>query len=115
MAKKDFSKLTGNPVYTDIQNVTEEPVVQKTTRKERKTYTKEELDEFRKTCKTQGKKDAGLPRINLAFRQDIFDYITVMARVRGETMTQFVNLILAQYMEENQEIYQKALEFRNLL
>ena len=34
-------------------------------------------------------------------------------RVRGETITGFVNHLIEKCIDENQEVYQKALEFRN--
>ena len=61
-------------------------------------------------------KPAGkLPRINMAFTPELHDYITVMAQVTGQTMTQFVNQVLQQYKDTHNELYQKAVEFRNSL
>ena len=61
-------------------------------------------------------KPAGkLPRINMAFTPELHDYITVMAQVTGQTMTQFVNQVLQQNKDTHNELYQKAVEFRNSL
>ena len=57
---------------------------------------------------TQGKKGLKLPRINLAFSPSNLDYIRVMAGIRGESMTQFVNRVIDQHREENGEKYKAA-------
>ena len=56
-----------------------------------------------------------LPRINMAFSPELHDYISVMAQVSGMTMTQFVNRVLQQYKDAHNEVYLKAVEFRNSL
>ena len=125
MAKKDFTKVNTGRVYDTIeaataeqeQNISQNQETQETQekRKERRTYNEQEALEFMQTLKTSGRKGVKLPRINLAFSPDIYDYIQTMSRVRGENMTQFVNLALRQHMEENRDIYEKAIEFRNSL
>ena len=125
MAKKDFTKVNTGRVYDTIaaataeqeQNISQNQETQETQekRKERRTYNEQEALEFMQKLKTSGRKGVKLPRINLAFSPDIYDYIQTMSRVRGENMTQFVNLALRQHMEENRDIYEKAIEFRNSL
>jgi hypothetical protein len=51
----------------------------------------------------------------MAFSPKAYDFITCMARVRGETITAFVNHLIEKCIDDNQEIYQKALEFRDSL
>ena len=63
--------------------------------------------------KTSGHKGVKLPRINVAFAPDTYEYIQTMAQVRGETMTRFIDHIIRRSMEENAETYAKAIEFRN--
>lgn len=114
MAKKDFSTVNTNPVYSTIAEATapaEAPGVTEP-RKERKTYTQAKKDEYQATLRTAGRKGCKLPRINLAFAPDLYDYVRTMARARGETITDFCNHVLRQSMEENQEVYEKAIEFR---
>ena len=65
--------------------------------------------------KTSGHKGVKLPRVNLAFAPDVYEYIKTMSRVRGENMTVFVNLALRQYMNDHRELYDKAIEFREAL
>lgn len=62
---------------------------------------------------TAGRKGAKLPRMNIAFAPEIYDYIQTMSRVRGETLTDFVNHVLRQSMDDYADIYKKAQEFRN--
>lgn len=125
MAKKDFSQINTGRVYNTIAEATAEPAqeikeVSETqekhkTRKPRKTYTEQEAAELLQELKTSGRKGLKLPRINLAFAPDIYNYIQIMSRVRGENMTDFVNIALRQHMEEHRDLYEKAIEFRNSL
>lgn len=109
---KDFSS-SAQRVKTYISEAVtaaEEP-----TRKARKTYSEEEAAAFLEEGHTSGRKGVKLPRINVAFKPSVYEYISTMARVRGETMTDFINLVLEKHMDDNQEIYKKALEFRKSL
>lgn len=59
---------------------------------------------------TQGRKGMKMQRINMAFTPTNIDYIRVMAAIRGQTMTQFVNAIIAQDREQNGDAYEAAKE-----
>ena len=122
MAKKtDFSNINTDRVYKQIAEATAEPVPTENDpqelpqRRKRKVYTEEEAAAIMQTMKTAGYKGVNLPRINIAFAPDVYNYVTIMAQVRGQTTTQFVNHILRLSMEENKELYNKAIEFRNSL
>lgn len=124
MAKKDFSRVNTGRVYDTIAAATAEPEetqeiaeVQKESvgRKPRRTYNEQEAAEALHALRTSGKKGLKLPRINLAFAPDTYEYVQIMSRVRGETMTDFVNIALRQHMEEHRDVYNKAIEFRNSL
>lgn len=125
MAKKDFSQVNTGRVYDTIAAATAEPEqevqevqeIQETEkkRKPRKEYTAQERLNFIQEMKTAGRKGVKLPRINLAFAPDVYEYIQIMSRVRGESMTDFVNIALRQHMEEHRDLYDKAIEFRNSL
>lgn len=118
MAKKDFTAAASRVMdsISDAQNTTETrdltdtPVKRK---KERKTYSEAETQEFIESGHTSGRKGVKLSRINMAFTPENYDFIRTMARVRGETITSFVNSMVSQYREEHGEIYRKALEFRD--
>ena len=123
--KKDFSGINTSPVYATISEATtpaedlkapmlEEPAAGKT-RKDRKTYTDQEKIDMMLVMQTSGRKGVKLPRINLAFSPDNYEFIKTMAQVRGQSMTDFVNDVLRKCKEENMEIYAKAIEFRNSL
>ena len=113
---KDFT-ATKNRVKNTIAEATAdttETVVQEESseRKERKTYTEQEAQEFMTLNGTSGRKGLHLPRINMAFTPANYDYIQTMSRVRGETITAFVNRIMDESREANNELYQSAVEFR---
>lgn len=65
--------------------------------------------------KTAGRKGCRLPRINMAFAPELYDYVKTMSKVSGLTLTEFVNTVIKQYMDTHREQYDKALEFRNNL
>lgn len=135
MAKKDFSSMDTGRLYEAIAEATaapeQEPAAVQETQQEqeaaqeqysydgpgRKTYKAESAEalELMNSFKTNGRKGLHLPRINLAFSPENYDYITTMARVRGENLTQFVNKIISEHKAEHHEIYDKAVEFRNSL
>lgn len=130
MTKKDFTQVNTNRVYDAIAEATAEPETPAEKipmldeseaqelfpkKKERKTYSEKERQEIMKTLKTAGYKGCKLPRINLAFAPDVYDYISTMSQVRGQTMTAFVDHVLRKSMQENAEIYAKAIEFKNSL
>ena len=122
MAKKDFTNINTNRVYSTIAEATAEPAqeaeeVQEEhkTRKERKTYTEQEAAEIIQSMNTSGRKGIKLPRINLAFSPANYEYIETMARVRGQNLTEFINYVIDQHRADHQDTYKKALEFRDSL
>lgn len=120
--KKDFSAAAtqaAGELYSTIADATAVPDVQEVqevqkTRKERKTYSEQELQEFKDTLSTTGKKGAGLDRINMGFSHPNYEYIKTMARVRGETITAFVNAVFDHQREIHADTYRRALEFRDM-
>lgn len=121
MAKIDFSQVNTGRVYDTIADATAEPQEAQETagtqeeRKERRTYSEQEAAKYLRDMKTSGRKGLKLPRVNLAFAPDIYDYIQTMSRVTGMNMTDFTNYVVRQYMEEHRDLYKKAIEFRNSL
>ncbi len=57
---------------------------------------------------TQGRKGAKLPRINMAFAPQNLEYLRIMAGLRGQSVTRYVNVLVEQDMEQNQEAYNVA-------
>ena len=115
--KKDFSNIDLSPVYANITEAIAEDTAQDPTgttkRKPRKTYSDEEKAAALNSQQTTGKKGIKMPRINLAFTPDNYEFIKVMAQVRGQTQTKFINEILTIARENNADLYKKAIAFRN--
>ena len=53
----------------------------------------------------------GVPRINLALTEDLYDYVKTMARARGESMTDLLNSIIEKSMQDNAKTYKQAKSF----
>lgn len=117
MAKKDFSNVKTAPIYEAITEATAEaePMPEQIKYKDRKTYTADEARAAMEQLHTHGMKGVKLPRINLAFTPSNYEFVQTMARVRGETMTDFVNYIMAEAREKHADLYEKALAFRDLM
>lgn len=142
MAKKEFSGVNTSPVYNAIAEATQpiqgqmtieeydgimpgeeeaavgEDIAEEPTKKQykpRRTYTAEEAEEAKDSLHTAGKKGVKLPRINLAFTPANYEFCKVMAQVRGQNLTEFINDILSTARTEHADIYNKAIEFRKSL
>lgn len=113
-AKKDFAGM--NTARADIGRV-QNTIAQATSRKgQQTTATEEEAAARREEMRTQGRKGAKSKRINLAFSDSNYEFITVLAQATGHTFTQFCNLIIANYRNEHPELVEKAkavIEFAN--
>lgn len=72
------------------------------------TVSKEEAEQRRATAQTQGAKGAKMDRINMAFTPDNFQYIRIMSKIRGESMTTFCNYIIEQHRTEHPEQFEQA-------
>ena len=117
MAKKKFDDLdTSNLFAEQIEDAVAETIPEPIPRQNRDTMpTAAVVEQAREQGKTQGRKGCKAHRFNMAFSPKAYDFITCMARVRGETITAFVNHLIEKCIDDNQEIYQKALEFRDSL
>lgn len=120
MGKKnvDFTTASMENVYAHIAEVTQEtPEEQKAQEKpkkrykDRKEYTPEEAAAFAESFKTSGRKGLRLPRINVAFTPENYEYIRTMSRVRGENYTAFINWLIKTHKDENMDMYKKAHDF----
>lgn len=110
-SKKDFTAANTGRVYNAITEATAEPQAQEV-QHPRKVYSEQQAQEMRQAGTTQGRKGCKAIRINMAFSPEIHEYIKVMARVRGESVTDFTNYVFRQSMEENAELYEKAKAFQ---
>lgn len=116
---KDFNNIKAGKVKNTIAAATQETQevqeIHETqdTRKKRRTYTNQEAAEFLKEMNTSGRKGLKLPRINIGFSPDVYDYVKTMANAAGMNYTDFVNKVLRDHMESHQDVYQRAVDIRN--
>lgn len=85
------------------------------TRGQQGTASPQEAKERRSKMKTQGRKGVKAVRINMAFSDDNYDYIALVAPASGKTMTLLVNEIIADYRKNHPEVFEKAMELRNII
>ena len=109
MAKKDISNDTINTasrVYANLEKSTTKHAGQATADDAEKA---ERIKEGR----TQGRKGCKMGRYNVAFTPENKEYIRIMAKAKGQTMTGFVNDIIAEHRtrKKNQELMQRAKDF----
>lgn len=58
--------------------------------------------------RTQGRRGEKLPRINMAFSPQNLEYLRVMAGLRGQSVTRYVNSLVEQDMLQNMDVYTAA-------
>ena len=59
---------------------------------------------------TQGRKGMKLPRMNIALTPSQFDFVRVMSRIQGISMTNYIGYLISKEMKNNADVYQKAKE-----
>ena len=99
--KKDFSGMNTGRVYGAIEQAT-------SNKGQQGTASPQEAAERAANLKTQGRKGCKATRINMAFTPENHEFIKVMARLTGKTMTEFANLAIERYRTEHPEIYEQA-------
>lgn len=103
MAKKnDFSNMNTGRVYDAIGETAADG------RKPRKEYRTGEGAEYLTSRQTKGRKGLKLPRINVAFGPDVYNYIKIMSAMKGITLSDFINDILEENMNANKDLYEKV-------
>jgi len=58
--------------------------------------------------KTQGRKGQKLPRINMAFSQDNLEYLQLISRIEGISITKYVNHLIESDRKKRKDIIEKA-------
>lgn len=98
---KGFKTAAANakPVYATVIGSTQE------VQQEQEVQRPEAVPE---TVQTQGRKGAKLPRINMAFTPQNLEYLRIMAGLRGQSITKYVNALVEQDMDLNREAYNAA-------
>ena len=108
MSKKDFGNIKtdfGNIKTDKVQRTTEQAT---STKGQQGTVTPQEAAERAAGLRTQGRKGCKAIRINMAFTPDNHEYIKVMAKITGHTMTEFTNIVIEKYRKEHPEIFDQA-------
>lgn len=103
---KDFSKMQTGRVFNTISQAT-------TNYGQQSTASEEEKAERAATGRTQGRKGCKKEgqRLNLLLETDNHEFIKVMSKATGRTMTDFTNLIISAYRREHPEILEQAKTF----
>lgn len=57
---------------------------------------------------TQGRKGQKLPRINMAFSNDNLEYLQIISRIEGVSMTRYVNILIEADREARAGIIKQA-------
>lgn len=105
--KKDFSGMdTSSRVFTALEQATSK-------KGQQGTVSPAEAAERQENLQTQGRKGCKALRINMAFTPSNHQFIKVMARASGKTMTEFTNLVIEAYQREHPEIMEQAQTFLN--
>ncbi len=99
MAKKDFSQIkTGRADTTATTGTVFAAIETGSARKgQQGTVSPQEAAERANSLRTQGRKGCKATRINMAFTPSNHDFVKTMAKLRGQTMTEFVNFALEEY------------------
>ena len=112
-SKKDFTAANTGRVYATVAEATAEPEQQPAAgKKARKVYTNEEIKQMQAEGKTQGRKGCKSVRINMAFSPEIHEYIRIMSKHLGMSVTEFTNFVFKQSMELNAAQYEEIKEGR---
>ena len=109
MAKKDFAGMNTGRVYGAIEQATSK-------KGQQGTASPQEVTERQEALQTQGRKGAKAIRINMAFTPSNHEFIKVMSKATGRTMTELTNQVIEAYRNEHPEFMEKAqgfLEFIN--
>ena len=99
---------TGNRVFSAIEQAT-------AAKGQQGTASPQEAEARKESLQTQGRKGCKAIRINMAFTPANHEFIKVMARASGRTMTEFTNLVIEAYRREHPEIMEQANGFLNVI
>ena len=104
MQKKNFKEMQIGSVYGKIEQATSK-------KGQQGTASPEEQEARAQNLQTQGRKGCKATRINMAFAPDNYEFVKVMAKASGHTMTEFTNMVIAAYRREHPEIMEQANDF----
>lgn len=112
MAKDFTSNLNVPSAYLSAMT---QATQEKGTRKPRKTYTEEQAAEYIENLNTRGRKGLKMPRINVALRPDLLDYLKTISEGCGYNMTEYINLLLEADKKKNESLLKKVKSNREKL
>lgn len=99
--KQDFTQMPTGRVFHAIETAT-------ATKGQQGAASPEEAAERASQLRTQGRKGCKAIRINMAFTPENHQFIKVLSKVTGKSMTEFTNFVIEKYREEHPETYQQA-------
>lgn len=110
--KKDFTTMNTERAAAQTGGNVESAIAQATsTRGQQGTASPQEQAERASELRTQGRKGCKAIRINMAFSPENHEFITVMAKASGRSMTVFTNQVIAAYRNEHPELMEQARAF----
>ena len=114
MAKKDFKDIENKVVTQRVATVIDTATGK---RGQQAAADLEEQIRRKAAGKTQGRKGCskGGSRINLLLTDENHQFITVMARATGKSMTDFINGVITAYRNEHPEFLEQAENFINFV
>ena len=68
----------------------------------------QEVHDTQEVQRTQGKKGQKLPRINMAFQTVNLEYLQLISRIEGKSITEYVNNLVEQDRQKNSERMEAA-------
>lgn len=114
MAKDFTTNLNANNAFVAaVTQATQETQETKKTRKPRKTYSNRQTDKFLQTMETRGRKGIKLPRINVALRPDLLEYLKTISESCGYNMTEYINILLEADKKKNEPLVRKVKSNRD--
>lgn len=76
--------------------------------REHEEASEEEKARRAKNGNTQGKKGCKVMRINMGFTSDNYEFIKIMSKVSGRTMTELVNALIENYRRQHPDMMDEA-------
>ena len=91
---------------------TSSEVVSRETLQKSEISQKSETSKKAKAAQSGRGADESIQKASVAFSAINYDFIKTLSRARGETYTEFINLIVDEYRKQHQEQYEIALKLR---
>ena len=70
--------------------------------------TEAEKETRARTMRTQGRKGCKIQRVNMAFSADNYDFLRTVSKLKGDSITNFVNFIVEKYRADHSDVYEQA-------